>query len=514
MNNTEIPWLQYVKQSLIEALAAMFLFWIIYAGYRVEFIRSLAGDSAFSILNLVSSSEELTDVNNTAIKVYTIDKTYFKQQGLLDQNGETNYGQAFPRSKLAEIISIFDELPADKQPISLFLDYSMEDGTASYDNNQTIANISRDDMVFLEQLSKKRNYKILLPKESINNFVERYAMESKSLLAGKIAKQIKKESIIFVDVNFLNSDTRAYRYNPMKKYSNNDKIYLNASLVNWQLMKHGYVDMQDVNNSYRFEIFSDSKEVLRHGAALFKSNIITKSEKEIKRRVRDTNSSLEKGSYWSNLTFNSVAVLSGVNRNKQENFHDTLVMVGVSFKDRDIHTNNIGENDTGISIHANATKTILFLDGSLDRVGIANGFMMIFVIFFTATLLSRYVLTKVSRRVKRVIELSILSLLILAITFILFTGYDASWIWILFLIVGAVAIFVYNHFVQTAILFNISFELLLLVGMMMYASYYFLIEYHSWFNWFIPILIFYIDDLVIVWREYREMAINRKEKSV
>jgi len=92
-------------------------------------------------------------------------------------------------------------------------------------------------------------------------------------------------------------------------------------------------------------------------------------------------------------------------------------------------------------------------------------------------------------------------LLIFALLAIVLLVY--SWVFSLIaIILGLVIIYILNRLYPDYLWFDFTIELIVLTLIMFFVSYYLLVKYHIWFNWFIPIVIFYLDDLLIVWREY------------
>lgn len=501
MKVQKTPWITYLKQSAIEALAAMLLFWVIYAGHQIEIVRSLAGDTAFVTLNSFFSGQSLDDENHTKIQVYMIDHTYFENENMLDEYNNTNYGDSFPRSKLAAFIRTVDTLETENQPISLFVDYMMTDGTASFDMKESILHISKDDMVFLNQLAVDRNYSVLLPKTEMKNFVEQYVEESNSTVAQKIKAQIEHGTIVFVGVDTLKSDGHDYRYNPMNIYVNKDKIYYNVALVNWQLSKNQEINESQIAALYDPKVFTDATKVLKEGEAIFRSNIINMDT------VGSTNTLYpnDKTSKWENLSFSSAKRLD-----ENVSLHNSLVMIGVNFANRDKHKNNLDEIVSGVQSLADATKTVLFLDGKLEHINLWLGFIIVFVIFFMVTMFSRFILPNIPRKGKVVAEFIVMLGLLSIADVIVYSKFGIG-LFVFFTILGIVGMFSYYYYLNAPIWFNVAFELLLLVGIMLYVSSYILLEYKLWFNWFIPVLIFYLDDMIIVWREYYEIS-TKKEK--
>lgn len=445
----ERVWVSYAMESAVEALIAVLLFYAIYLGKNIEFVRSLAGDVAISYQNsLVFSDIESDDNYATPVVVYKIDNGYMQGSGLLDEHNEPTYGDLFPRSVLASFIDGMDRLPQEKQPLAFFIDYNMESGSASFDNKGDKLWISNDDKVFLKTLANERHYTILLPKTAQRNFVEEYSKrKSFDHIADKIARKIGEGKIIFVDVEFLVSDHTAYRYNPMKRYENSDKTYYNASLVLWQLRKNGKVIEEEIHDIYDPLYFTDEKKVKKEGSALFLSNILYKEKMAIDAAGEDLISN------WKNLRALSARIF--LDNESFEVTSDTIVILGHDDKKQDLHCTTLKKNVPGALVHADAIKTVLFLDGELEYFNLYISLLIIFMTFFTVSLLMHYFIRNVNELVRFLIEL------------------------------------------------------VLIVSILLLISSYILITYKQWFNWFIPVIIFYGYELILFirgyWKKRKEM---------
>jgi len=199
-----------------------------------------------------------------------------------------------------------------------------------------------------------------------------------------------------------------------------------------------------------YEIFTNKIRIQKGGEALFKSNILYKDNQLI-----DAGKLKEFKSNWSNLSYISAL---GFLKDRELNIdRDTIVIVGMDFQNRDKHKTTLNTIESGMKIHAQALKTVLFLDGKLEYFNLFVGFIIIFIVFFSVSLLVRYYLNAYPEWLKFIIELSVL----------------------------------------TTILFAISASILLF--------------YHKWFNWFIPIVIFYVYDVIIFAREYFAQKDNNSQ---
>lgn len=493
-------WGEYVQRSLIEALMAVFLFWIIYEFHNIGIVSSIASDPAFSTISKLSSDIEASDTNDTQILVYTVDKQYFEDKGLLDEQNHTNYGESFPRSKLAEFVAVFDKLPETRQPLSLYIDYNMVDGTASYDHNDTVDHISQDDMLFLEQLSKIRHYRILIPKNRSSTIVESYAKIGNDDISQRLSDKIINGEIIFVSASFLMSNnTVCTRYDPMATDENHTKYYHEA-LINWQLHKHGEVNETEISQKYNPKNYLDQAKVEKHGLAVVNSNIIYKNTSE-------PDNYNNRKSKWAGLVFKSAWSL--VN-DTQDSYADTIVMIGVGFEKRTKATTSIGTEENSITRHANALKTVLFLDGHLELVNLYLGFLIVFILFFLFTILARYLLPKISNSVKKAVEFFIVTAIALFGIFSVYVLMGNGWATWLIGIVVVLGVVLYYRMVKSPSWFDFLIESASLSTIMILVSYLFLFIYHEWFNWFIPILVYYSYDFFSF---LRQAKLNDQENS-
>ena len=106
-------------------------------------------------------------------------------------------------------------------------------------------------------------------------------------------------------------------------------------------------------------------------------------------------------------------------------------------------------------------------------------------------------------------------ILLLIVAFVSGGVYVVYGIWImllLFILFGLILGAVY-YYGWAPKLFDFFFELVLLTGFMLFMSSYILIEWKLWFNWFIPVIVYYMGDSVTAWREYQGI-LKTKEKSV
>ena len=477
--------------SLIESFFAMLVFWVLYSNYNIEFIRSLASDTAFSTLDkYIFADLKHNDKYNTNIQVYRVDELYLREHNFIDDYNLTKYGALFPRSLLASYIDKIDSYK--KHPLAVMIDYSMEEGYASYDVNDTIEHISKDDLVLLKVLAKKRDYIILLPKNSEHNFIQKYIDKVDNNISKLIRENIEKQKIIFVNTDLLKSDNKIYRYNPVMKFKDSNKSYYNIALIGWQLIKNKDINRSELSTQFD-ENYTDKDYILKHGGLIYKSNILYKNDIVINPSYDENSSN------WNNLKSYSLNYL--LDNNKEKFDGKNIVLIGSGYLKRDYDTNAIDNGTYRVDILANAIKTVLFVDGKLDRVNLFLGFAIVFLIFFTVTFFSRHFLPIISRNLKAKIELALYILVILFLVLIVGINFNIYFALIV-AVVGFGIIYAILKYYPDFIWLDYAIEFLLLLGLMLFASYYLLTEYKVWFNWFIPIVIFYLDDLIILWREY------------
>jgi hypothetical protein len=443
-----LPKKQVIKIT-IEALVASIIYLLIAQLDNIELVRSQLSDFTFKYTLKASNYFRTPSPYPTKIRIYKIDQGYLESKSLLDSHGDTVYGKTFPRSFLAEFITKIDQAP--QPPLALFLDYFMEVGSASYDTNSSPTFISKDDKVFLRVLASPRKYSILLPKTSFSNFVESYAnTEHKDLedekIAFKIREQIASGQIVFVGIDFLEDDGVVYRYNPMMRYGEDQHLYYHAALVLWQMRKHlkdssVTINESEILNLFPVKDFTDAEKVHQHGLAVVRSNILYKPWKKenLHKKTNKERSDWNQTCAYSAYRFFHDQSLTFDNR--------TVIMVGVGFKGRDWHNTTLDEQQYGVLIHADALKTVLFLDGDLRLFDIWKAVLLVFVVYFVVAVLSQ---------------------------------------------------FLFGHtFLAKWNILQFYFEILLLFFILFGLSIWILLQYKQWFHWGLPWLIFMLDDAIV-----------------
>lgn len=187
------------------------------------------------------------------------------------------------------------------------------------------------------------------------------------------------------------------------------------------------------------------------GAAIIRCNILIKEEIEINKEMN------EYDSYWGDLHRYSASYHFG----ESGFFNRTIVMLGGLYRGQDAKKLGTGDTIPGIELHAQVAKTVLFADGPLQRIFLLYGFLIIFGTYFLTSVILHFILSKYPTSIRFFAGLGILSF---------------TFFWI---------------------------------------SSHLLIEYKIWFNWVVPILFFYADDVgqyllgaIRFFKNYRAKQIN------
>ncbi len=444
----------YIKNGLIKSLVATLLYIIAYQFYSIEIVRNNIEDIAFDITNkfYINYSND-KDYKKNSIYIFKIDKNYLISNGLMEKN-ETNYGYIFPRDKIAEFIDKIDRVSEKNNlPKALFIDYDF-----SYSSVVGNKILSKEDIKLLSILGRTRDYTILLPKTSIFNFVEqcksRYLTdynETIEKICNTIEDNIKKQKIVFTSVAFLENSSD----NAIRRYKTSVKIdgknYINTNIVLWYLSKYNKIPTNnDIN-------FSQSD--------IIKNRILIKGyQKDIIQKINIKNNIKEdiKISKWSNLKIYSANTLE--NSIENIDINNSIIMIGNTINDRYQILNVLGNNTlSGIELHANILNTLYFFDGQLDKISIWIGATIVFVTF----LILYFIVPKLLN---------------------LFKIYKKSLAFLFVLIINTLVLFLISLF--------------------------FLKYYHLWFNWFIPIIIFELSEVIDFIEDYSVAKIPQYFKGV
>jgi CHASE2 domain-containing sensor protein len=374
--------------------------------------------------------------------LFGIDDYYLRNQGLFDEDNQTNYGDYFPRDKLADFIKKIDVmakgLPKESQPKALFVDYDFSFTSTAYNRGLT-----KEDKAFLDVLKEDRAYTILIPKTRKYNYIE-------STQDKKIQELIKQKKIIFVSVGLAKAeDFTTKRYIAYSRYKHSieqkEEIYPHVSVVMWLL--------------------SNGKSISQENIAKFKeqsvvaNRIIIKSYKKSPFKEREY---LHRQSNWENLSYYSANY--PLDMIVTESFAGALIMLGANYTtSTDIFTVNSKQQSTqnGVEVHAHALMTLFNFDGALKQY---NAYMSVFLVFIT------------------------------------------------FFIVSVLIQILLHRFKVTSVEFDIIISLIVITLFMIPLSLYILLSSKAWFNWFIPVLLFEIVEIIEFINRYLLNLFNKEKK--
>lgn len=349
--------LKYYKESIFKALLGTTLFVILYLLSNIELVRDKFEDVAFDITNSFYFSNSKKELDIPKIKIFSVNEQYLRSENLFNDKNETNYGYLFPRDKIANFIKKIDSHTKNIgfNPKVLFIDYDMTYTSTVYNNK-----LSKEDKYLIKVLKEPRSYKIIIPKTKHINFIEQCKDKD-------IQNLILKGKIIFASTGLLkSSDDVNRRYYPYKRF--NDKIYLNSSIILYNMINNTNIN-KNKNDFTQQDIV--------------KNRILFKSYMEIN---KNTNYS-EYQSYWNNITKYSANY--PLNKIVNEHLGNSIIFFGGSYKNYDNFKNNSLLGNTslyGIDIHANSLMSLLWLNGSLEKVNIFISILLVFIILFIVDL--------------------------------------------------------------------------------------------------------------------------------
>jgi len=406
-----------IKHALGKALLASILFIITYMFYNTELIRSNIEDLAFDIVNKFSINTRPIETNGPQVLLFSIDDLYMKEHKLYDEHNRSRYGYLFPRGQIAKFIENVDDLSkdvdTDNLPKALFIDYDMSFTSMPYGKE-----LSGEDIKLLEVLKRPRPYKIVLPKTSFYNFIE----ESQDK---DIQKAIEEKRILFVSVSLLlGSDDIVRRYQSYKQFSetNDSKVYTGVGIALWKIIRE---DKIDYNNT----------QILFSKDDIIGNRIWLKSYSQFH---LENNCSIQ-NSYWTNLTkYSANCSLFNI---IEEDFSNSILMLGGTHTQNDDNFDILNvmnsESFSGIDKHANTLMTLLHLNGNMQRLGLWVSLLIVFLSFFTLSLLITYIFSFFDifkSELEFIILLLINTIVLISISVILLNYYNVWFNWFIPLI--------------------------------------------------------------------------------
>jgi len=421
----DLKYTKNFKVSIFKALNGAILFSAIYFFSNIEFIRENFDDLAFDLTDKFYLSYQETSTKSPNIHLFMVDGKYLKNEHLLNENNETNYGYLFPRSKIADFIDKLDEYLATKKsvhPKVLFIDYDFS--FTSIVGNKSLSN---EDIVFIETLKRARDYVIILPKTSHFNFIE-HSMDI------ELQKIIKNKKIIFSSVGLtVSSDFVSRRYCPSKEYAS--KTYLGVSAIIYNLTRELNITQEEINVD-----------------DIIKNRIIYKKYREIG-SSSEYNISL---SCWNSLRkYSANYPLDFI---IDEKLNGSVIMFGSAHKGNNDSFNNnsiLGVTDVyGLDIHANALMTLYSNEGKINKSNFFfSSFLVLFLFFLLnfslATLFEFFALSKYTK-LEFVLSLVITTLVMFSISIYLLQQYSIWFNWI-----APLALFEFFEFLELLKIFSL-----------------------------------------------------------
>ena len=404
--------------SLFRTSIVTLLFAISYIFYNLEIVRSNIEDIAFDVIDKFVIAKKEQNLTSPKLMLFTIDDTYLRANKLIDDDNETNYGFYLPNDIVANFISNLDNFVQDIEPSNmpkiLFIDFDFKFTNADYGKNLTVA-----DNKLIDILVKDRNYTILLPKTSKYNFIE----HSRN---AKIQKLIKKKKIIFVSVGLLQSkDATTRRYLSYKSYKdkNSTKDYINIAIAINQLLENDEINATLAKKNYK------EKDIIAN-------RIWLKGYKNI---VKEKNC-ITMQSYWQDYTkYSASCNLYDID---EDDFAKSIILLGTthhSSSDTFDTLNVFGSQQFyGIEMHANAIKTVYYLNGQLKRLGFWQSIILIFTVFFVLSVIVAYIfkLIKIDNsEIELIIVLVVVLMLLMLISIYLLNQYKLWFNWLVPLII-------------------------------------------------------------------------------
>lgn len=392
MTIKDINFKSHIQESIYKAVIGTAFFMIVYLMSSIEIIRSNVEDTAFDVMNRFVIQTIKQDTESPNVLLFKVDDFYLRENKMLDDKNNTNYGYLFPRDKIAKFILRLDdfikEVKLEQNPQALFVDYDFSYTSLPYNNK-----LSKEDLYLLEVLKKDRDYKIYLPKTNDLNFIEHSSDE-------KIQKLIESKKLVFVSVSLIeSSDGTARRYLPSKEFYDGDKkrTYTHAMVSLWQNSKttkkrYDFKNKNDIENriifkGYEEKIDEDTYEMyLSNWQKLFV--------------------------YSANYPLDEII---------EENFYDSIILLSGAYSNSN-DTFSIGavqEQDSlsGIEVQANALMSLFYLDGSMKKFDFFKSSALVFMLFLCLNLILEVIFDILGFTDRRNLEMITLLVIISAIMF-------------------------------------------------------------------------------------------------
>lgn len=244
-----------------------------------------------------------------------------------------------------------------------------------------------------------------------------------------IQEKIKNKEIVFVSVGLtISNDGVSRRYYPFDEYLSNENKKEIYPLVNIEF----YNEIKGLDSDI-------SQNYAQDKIAFIENRIIFKEYKE--KEIVDNSEIIQ--SYWDNFKlFSANYPLDYI---PEEDFKNAIIYLGGTHSNSDdiFQKDTFNKELSGIEMHANALMTIFYFDGKLHRLPLFYAILIISIVIFIADLFVQYLIIKINGKEKLSKFEEFLK--------------DDGYIFLVF-------------------------------GILFIISYFILVEYKQWFNWFIPSL--------------------------
>lgn len=262
----------------------------------------------------------------------------------------------------------------------------------------------------------------------------------------KIQELIKKRKIIFVSVDLLLSeDGFSRRYLSYKSFKDKN---ITKDYINVAIAIRELMQNGEINATLIKQNYKE-KDIISNRIWL----------KDYKSRLSQNNCTTMQ-SFWQNYTKYSASC--NLYDLDEDDFANSIILFGSTHSSNDdiFDTLNVfsSQNFYGVEMHANAIETLFFLNGQLKRLGFWQSIILMFTVFFALSFAISYIfyLLKIDNS-----EIEFLITLAVVIT------------------------------------------------VLMLISIYLLNEYKLWFNWFVPLILY---ELIEVLEYLQEFIENRTKK--
>jgi CHASE2 domain-containing sensor protein len=333
---------------------------LVYYFHNLEYIRDQFEDFGFDTImyppfvsSFLGMSHQTQSVNAPNTLIIEIDKKYLEQKHMISANNEPQYGYVFPRRNLAEIIEKIDTLSPKIKPKAVLIDYDLS-MTMLPGGHQ----FSEDDQKLLDILSKKHDYKILIPITGSQNIFYDRLKDKSWILPASVSFSSSSDSISRRFIAFENGIP-------------------NASLIMYSIANHcQYPFITNGKLSICNELF-DKQEIITN-------RVISKTI--------DKNDGFGQ-SKWSHLSTISASMIDNLEFDSNELKKGTFIFIGSGY-DYANDTFNTGNGNTlsGVEMHANTFVSHFFLPNGLKQFNLLWACITIFfaTLFFNIFFLENH----------------------------------------------------------------------------------------------------------------------------